>query len=255
MCVRQPERSLLCDGRRTRPRRPSLPSSTRRRRWAVQLSRRQIIAYAAVAVVVVAVGVRYVVLPRSAGPSESQAVVLAPVASPSAAAGGTEAGGGGYSSAAAVSPSPSASPDVVVYVCGAVRSPGVVRLPAGARVTDALEIAGGPTAKAELAAVNLAAPVTDGQQIVVPEKGAAGAVTVAPAGGASGGPAAAGAAATPGRHRSTSTRRRSRSWTRSTGSGRPRRRRSSTTAPSTAASRRSTRSRRSRASATPSSPP
>jgi competence protein ComEA len=84
---------------------------------------------------------------------------------------------------------------VVVYVCGAVRSPGVVRLAAGARVTDALEIAGGPTAKAELAAVNLAAEVADGQQIVVPEKGAAGAVAVAPAGDASGGLGAAAGAA------------------------------------------------------------
>jgi competence protein ComEA len=134
----------------------------------VQLSRRQIIAYVAVAVVVVAVGVRYVVLPRQAGPSEAQAVVLAPLAaSPSgapAAAGGGEPGG---------SPAASPAPDVVVYVCGAVRTPGVVRLPAGARVTDALELAGGPTAKAELAAVNLAAQVTDGQQILVPERGAA----------------------------------------------------------------------------------
>ncbi len=150
----------------------------------MQLSRRQIIAYAAVAVVVVAVGVRYVVLPKSAGPSQAQAVVLAPVAS-SSAADAAGAGGGGVSEVA--SPSPSAIPDVVVYVCGAVRSPGVVRLPAGARVTDALEIAGGPTARAELAAVNLAAPVADGQQIVVPEKGASGAVSVAPAAGASSG--------------------------------------------------------------------
>ncbi len=129
----------------------------------MQLSRRQIIAYVAVAAVVVAVGVRYVVLPRQAGPSGAQAVVLAPVAaspSPDAA------------QAAGSSASPS-SPDVMVYVCGAVRSPGVVRLPAGARVTDALELAGGPTARAELAAVNLAAPVTDGQQIFVPERGAA----------------------------------------------------------------------------------
>jgi competence protein ComEA len=151
----------------------------------VQLSRRQIIAYVAVAVVVVAVGVRYVVLPRQGGPSEAQAVVLAPVApSPSAAA------------SEAASPAASPTPDVMVYVCGAVRTPGVVRLPAGARVTDALELAGGPTAKAELAAVNLAAQVTDGQQILVPERGAAvasassssgssssGALGVAPAGG------------------------------------------------------------------------
>ena len=126
----------------------------------MQLSRRQIVAYVAVAVVVVAVGVRYVVLPKQAGPSEAQAVVLAPVAaSPSAMA-------------QDASPAASPTPDVMVYVCGAVRTPGVVRLPAGARVTDALELAGGPTAKAELAAVNLAAPVADGQQILVPERGA-----------------------------------------------------------------------------------
>jgi len=152
----------------------------------VQLSRRQIIAYVAVAVVVVAVGVRYVVLPRQAGPEASQAVVLAPVASPAGGGGpGAEAAGGGstVSGAAAEAPAASPAPDVVVYVCGAVRSPGVVRLPAGARVTDALEVAGGPTAKAELAAVNLAAPIADGQQIVVPERGAAGALAAAPADG------------------------------------------------------------------------
>ncbi len=140
----------------------------------MQLSRRQIIAYVVVAAVVVAVGVRYVVLPRETGPSEAQAVVLAPVAaSPSAAA------------AEAASPAASPTPDVMVYVCGAVRTPGVVRLPAGARVTDALELAGGPTAKAELAAVNLAAQVADGQQVVVPERGAAVASTPSSSGSSS----------------------------------------------------------------------
>ncbi len=143
----------------------------------MQLSRRQIIAYVAVAAVVVAVGVRYVVLPRQAGPTEAQAIVLAPVSSPASPAAVAEAS----------EPSPSAAPDVVVYVCGAVRSPGVVRLPAGARVTDALEIAGGPTAKAELAAVNLAAPVADGQQIVVPERGAAPLAAAASGGSSSSG--------------------------------------------------------------------
>jgi competence protein ComEA len=154
----------------------------------VQLSRRQIIAYVAVAAVVVAVGVRYVVLPRQAGPSEAQAVVLAPVSAPASPAAADTAGG-------SVGPAASPTPDVVVYVCGAVRSPGVVRLPAGARVTDALELAGGPTAKAELAAVNLAAQVADGQQIVVPERGAP-AVAVAPGGSSSGAQEAAPAGAT-----------------------------------------------------------
>jgi len=137
----------------------------------VQLSRRQIIAYVAVAAVVVAVGVRYVVLPRQSRGAEAQAVVLAPVTASPQAAGD---GGGGVAAMEA-----SSAPDVMVYVCGAVRSPGVVRLPAGARVTDALQLAGGPTAKAELAAVNLAAPVTDGQQIVVPERGQAAALAAA----------------------------------------------------------------------------
>jgi competence protein ComEA len=150
----------------------------------VQLSRRQIIAYAVLAVVVIAVGVRYVVLPKQAGSQGGQGVVLAPLASSSGGAGG-QAGdtGGAAAGGATQEPAASPTPDLMVYVCGAVRSPGVVRLPAGARVTDALEIAGGPTARAELAAVNLAAPVTDGQQIVVPEKGAAGALAAAPAAG------------------------------------------------------------------------
>jgi competence protein ComEA len=60
------------------------------------------------------------------------------------------------------------SPLLVVYVVGAVRRAGLVRLPEGARVADAVERAGGPTRRADLALVNLAAPVADGQQVVVP---------------------------------------------------------------------------------------
>jgi competence protein ComEA len=60
------------------------------------------------------------------------------------------------------------APKLVIYVVGAVRHAGLVRLPEGARVADALERAGGPTRRADLALVNLAAPVADGQQIVVP---------------------------------------------------------------------------------------
>jgi competence protein ComEA len=86
--------------------------------------------------------------------------------------------------APAASGSPEAAADVVVYVCGAVRAPGIVRLPADARVADALELAGGAGAKAELDGVNLAARVTDGQQIVVPERGA---VAVAGSAAAAGG--------------------------------------------------------------------
>jgi len=60
-----------------------------------------------------------------------------------------------------------------VHVAGAVRRPGLYRVPEGSRVAAALERAGGPTRKAEVAAVNLAAPVEDGQQVVVPARGAA----------------------------------------------------------------------------------
>ena len=81
-----------------------------------------------------------------------------------------------------VSSGQAAGPRLVVYVVGAVRRSGLVRLPEGARVADALEQAGGPTRRADLAAVNLAAPVADGQQIVVPARLPGGG---APAGGAS----------------------------------------------------------------------
>ena len=66
-------------------------------------------------------------------------------------------------------------PRLVVYVVGAVRHAGLVRLAEGARVADALVRAGGPSRRADLTLVNLAAPVADGQQIVVPTRGAPGA--------------------------------------------------------------------------------
>ena len=71
------------------------------------------------------------------------------------------------------------APRLVVHVVGAVRRAGLFRLPEGARVADALARAGGPTARADLSLVNLAAPLADGQQVVVPRRGAPGS---APAG-------------------------------------------------------------------------
>lgn len=162
----------------------------------MQFSRRQIVAYVAVAAVVVAVGVRYVVSPRVSGRGGGAPLVLSSVA-PGPAASAADAVPAAPSSGAAVP-----AVDAVVYVCGAVRSPGVVALPQGSRVADALELAGGATARAELAAVNLAAKVADGQQIVVPERAAAGsgaaaarAVSGAGGVGAGGSSAAAGASA------------------------------------------------------------
>jgi competence protein ComEA len=72
----------------------------------------------------------------------------------------------------AASPSSSLpSAEIFVHVVGAVRTSGVVRLRAGARVLDAITIAGGANADADLARLNLAAPVTDGSRVAVPRIG------------------------------------------------------------------------------------
>jgi competence protein ComEA len=77
-----------------------------------------------------------------------------------------------------------AAPRLVVHVVGAVRRAGLFRLPEGARVADALERAGGPTARADVSAVYLAAPLVDGPQVVVPRRGPPGSSSAgAPAAG------------------------------------------------------------------------
>lgn len=79
---------------------------------------------------------------------------------------------------------------LVVDVAGQVQQPGVYELPAGARVHEAIEAAGGLLPNADVSSINRAALVTDGQQVLVPKRGGTGADG---AGGAAGG--AAGAAA------------------------------------------------------------
>jgi competence protein ComEA len=83
----------------------------------------------------------------------------------------------------------------LVHVAGAVRHPGVYRLSAGARIQDAVRRAGGATGAADVDAVNLAAKVADGQQVIVPRRASAGPVGAAGGGvGTAGGGASAGGA-------------------------------------------------------------
>lgn len=127
-----------------------------------ELSRVQIAVYGALACVVLLLGARWI---RS---SDEQAPGPAGTLEPVAAAGGE-----------AFEPRPG---DVVVHVAGAVRRPGVYRLPAGSRVTDALRRAGGASGGGDPGAINLAAELSDGQQVVVPaqQRGAAASVGPAP---------------------------------------------------------------------------
>lgn len=118
-------------------------------------------------------------------------------------------GGGGGAPPATVSLAPAsgttapasapAAPvrEMWVDVAGAVRRPGLYKVPAGSRLAAALEQAGGVSRRGDEAGVNLAAPLRDGEQVIVPARGAAGAVPAAAgadgsAGGASGAAAAAG---------------------------------------------------------------
>lgn len=139
------------------------------RRWSL---RARTAAVAAVVVIALAVGVAAVALRPRAGVEELapldrsvEAVETSapPSVDPSVAP----------SDAATVAPSEAASGEgaVVVHVVGRVAKPGLVTLASGARVADALEGAGGPTRTADLASLNLARTVVDGEQIYVPAEG------------------------------------------------------------------------------------
>ncbi len=132
-----------------------------------ELSRTQVVVYGAIAVALLLVGARAI---RAEGGAES---------SFAADSSGQSTAGGSFSLSGQAS-------DVVVHVAGAVERPGVYRLPAGSRVDDAVRRAGGADVKAELEAVNLAARLADGQQVVVPERGPGGVVSGVVAGEAEG---------------------------------------------------------------------
>jgi competence protein ComEA len=93
-----------------------------------------------------------------------------PGASAAAGAGGS-AGGGADGPVGAGTAGPGADGRVAVHVAGRVRRPGLVRLPAGSRVQDAIRAAGGSAAGADLDAVNLARKLADGEQVLVPGPG------------------------------------------------------------------------------------
>jgi competence protein ComEA len=138
-----------------------------------EVSRPQLVAYALAALLVVALGVRFM---------QGQAR--------------SAAGTGPAPAAAAAAPSTAVHIErrpagvALVHVAGAVRSPGVYRLREGERIQDAVRRAGGVRAGADLNAINLAAKVADGQQVVVPRRGAAAAAPVAGAGEGGGPPQA-----------------------------------------------------------------
>jgi competence protein ComEA len=102
---------------------------------------------------------------------------------------GAGGGGGQPPAGAATAPVQVAEPPAqraVVHVAGEVRRPGVYRVAGGDRVIEALRRAGGPTRRADLSALNLAAPVQDGQQVLIPPRAPRGAPAGAGAGGRSG---------------------------------------------------------------------
>jgi competence protein ComEA len=140
------------------------------------VSRPQLVAYALAALVVVVLGVRFM-----QGQARGSA---APAAGASAPASGTASG----STSGSVRLEPRPATSALVHVAGAVRSPGVYRLRDGERVQDAVHRAGGPRAGADLNAINLAAKVADGQQVVVPRRGAGGVASVGGAGAGAGEP-------------------------------------------------------------------
>jgi competence protein ComEA len=121
----------------------------------IVLSRRRVLLGGLLLVVALLVGARFVV--RAGTPAGA----AAPPIVGSAGAASTDS-----STGAPVA----ATTRLVVYVVGAVRRPGQYRLPQGSRVADAVARAGGVTRKADPAALNLAAPIADGEQVLVPAR-------------------------------------------------------------------------------------
>ena len=123
----------------------------------IVLSRRRILLGGLLLVVVLLVGARFLVRTGTT----SAPVAVPPIVGSADDASAAGAGGG--------APGTTGS-RLVVYVVGAIRRPGLYRLPPGSRVADAVARAGGTTRRADPAALNLAAPIADGQQVLVPAR-------------------------------------------------------------------------------------
>ena len=158
-----------------------------------EISRAQIATYAVLALVVVVLGVRFM--------QRQQPSSAVPGGAGAAASSASSGASGSTATAVRVSRAPAQAS--VVHVAGAVRRPGVYRLPAGARVQEAVRRAGGARQGANVNGINLAAKVVDGQQVVVPSRtpsgsdGPAAAAGAAAEGSGPAGPAAAGVAPGP----------------------------------------------------------
>ena len=155
---------------------------TVRVRWAVPWR----LAASATTVVALVVGAT-LIRAAALAPGDPVALPLPAVSSgASAALMDGDATGDGTGGVGAGPTSSAISPTVVVHVVGAVRAPGVVHLPGGARVADAVAAAGGAEPDADLARVNLARVLADGEQVVVPRPGEAVVPAAAATAGASG---------------------------------------------------------------------
>jgi competence protein ComEA len=159
--------------------------------WSVpELSRSQLLVYGAIAVALLFVGAQ-AIRGEGGGSSGAEGTTWSDYGSNSG--GGADESSGGESGGGEFELSGQAG-DLVVDVTGAVVRPGVYRLPAGSRVNDALQRAGGAAPRAELETVNLAARLADGQQVVVPERGPAGAAAAVGSAATEAGPISLGSA-------------------------------------------------------------
>jgi competence protein ComEA len=157
------------------------------------LDRPRLALYVVLGLVVCVLGARYLsVHGGPGGGSGASPAATAPdgrANAPQAGARTTVLGGsGGPAGSASVRVDRADGGRVTVHVAGAVRRPGLYRLPAGSRIDDALRRAGGPSRRADLNAVNLATKLEDGRQVLVPERvaaaGPAGPSTASAAGAA-----------------------------------------------------------------------